>query len=734
MPISAINKQIWLTLALSTCFILPGAAFAATYWVSPTGTASWANCQSTTPLSGTAACSQTTANSNAAAGDTVYLRGGTYTLTSSSGCGSNYSCGIFPKNCGTSGNPITFAAYNGESPTFTTDGTAPTYTTGLTILEGGAGNGTYIHVTGITFHNLPNWASLYNYASYNQIDNCRFYSDTGEDFNGAAGLSLNGTCYPTTSSHNCYSRHNWIHNNIFSKAHEYGNQSCHEGGDIIRIGNGYPQTDSASNAADGKDSYNTIENNILEYAGHTMLDTYGSYNIIRNNTIHNDPWIIDYSNGACTYPPMPDGKYGHRGIQTSEDYARPAQYVLVEGNRLGFASANPNNPGEANLAIASPYTIVRYNYAYGGFQSGIGTKWYRAFSEGLSTTLSSAIGTSDTTIPVSSTSGLTVEPTRNYLLIENERIFCTGRTSSSFTGCTRGYLYTTIASHVQTTAVYANATANRGQSGTGPYKVRIYNNTTSYNGDSYPYMENYETGCSTCPGKLAGINVYSEARDVGVKNNLAYGNYSYTWQASNCSNHVGRDITIDGVSGCNDPASFPLAITSANNWETSSGDPLFTNPDVTNPTSQNLFSSYTGYARMPLPNLTLQSSSRAIDAGTYLTQANGSGTSSTSLVVSDAMYFQDGTWGSDLTRKAGTMQADWIAIGAVNNIVQISSINYSTNTITLASPISWNNNAPIWLYKKSDGARVLFGAAPDLGASEFETGKLLPPEKPYLVQ
>ena len=60
----------------------------------------------------------------------------------------------------------------------------------------------------------------------------------------------------------------------------------------------------------------------------------------------------------------------------------------------------------------------------------------------------------------------------------------------------------------------------------------------------------------------------------------------------------------------------------------------------------------------------------------------------TTLVVADAMYFQDGTWGSDLARGV-TFFPDWIAIGTVTNTVQISSINYATNTITLASPMTW---------------------------------------------
>jgi len=49
----------------------------------------------------------------------------------------------------------------------------------------------------------------------------------------------------------------------------------------------------------------------------------------------------------------------------------------------------------------------------------------------------------------------------------------------------------------------------------------------------------------------------------------------------------------------------------------------------------------------------------------------------------------------------------------------IASINYSTNTITLANAISRSDGNSVWLYKKSDGVRVLYGSAPDAGAYEF---------------
>jgi hypothetical protein len=117
------------------------------------------------------------------------------------------------------------------------------------------------------------------------------------------------------------------------------------------------------------------------------------------------------------------------------------------------------------------------------------------------------------------------------------------------------------------------------------------------------------------------------------------------------------------------------------------------------------------------PSFTLQSSSPAIDGGTYLTQANGTGSNSMALIVDDAKYFQPG-WGNGAGGSA-SVQADWIAIGTVSNTVQISSINYDTKTITLVSPMTWSDNAPVWLYKNSSGQVVLRGSAPDCGAHEY---------------
>ena len=218
------------------------------------------------------------------------------------------------------------------------------------------------------------------------------------------------------------------------------------------------------------------------------------------------------------------------------------------------------------------------------------------------------------------------------------------------------------------------------KTGAGSYadNNRIYSNTIYKSGrwrQTGPQFQGYN---------IRWYGPYARVGNV-IKNNLLY-----------LHGGVSDDIIIGSLT-------INQYNTVTDNWLTTNGDPNFVNPDVSNPAS------------LILPNLNLQPNSRAKDAGTHLTQANGAGSNSKTLIVGDALYFQDGTWGSAL---AGH-QADWIAVGTTNNPVKISAINYATNTITLASPMTWSSGAKIWLYKKSDGTQVLYGYAPDMGAYEY---------------
>jgi hypothetical protein len=611
------------------CLTLPGVARAATYWVSPTGAAVWGSCTGATPLSGSAACSLATANSNAVAGDNVYFRGGTYNLASLA------ANGITPSHSGTSPTAmITFAAYTGETPIFI-----------------GGSNGfwldgnNYVRIKGITFSNIGLFR-IHNGSSHNEIA-----SDTFQSTNGGETLLITG------ASNQNWVTNNWIHDNHFivtGQANGVNGRGCTDGGgDVLNIGQ---SQGSYSNSADN-DNNNTVENNFFEHAPHAVFDNYGMYTVFRNNIIHNEPW----SSGCTTYTNAPtytnttyNGLFAHRNFQITEDYNRTATYVLVEGNRSGHAGVNDRNDGADNFSLAAPQNIVRYNFFYNSMNPGLMFKY--AWNYGL----------------------------------------------------------------------------NGGGHG-GTYN-RVYNNSFYNNGNGYPW--GHTCSLSTCPWPDSNISLYVSGSGEGnvLKNNLMYLSTSYTYWTS--------DVMDKGA-----PANGWSEVTGGvlSNWctgaQTSSGgcsaygDPKFTNPDISNVASKTL------------PDLSLQATSGAIDGGTYLTTATNSGSGSTTLTVPDTLYFQDGTWGSDLARAStglgGTMQADWIAIGTVNNVVQIRSIargtyNSPAGAITLASPMTWSTGAHIWLYKKSDGSVVLNGAAPDYGASEYSGtgaggGTVAPPTNVQVV-
>jgi hypothetical protein len=665
-----------------------------TYWVSPAGAASWVNCRSDTPLAGAAACSRQMANTNAMAGDTVYFRGGTYTITMTGGD----TYGIMPAHSGTSpSSRIVFARYANEVPIIT-GGT-----------NFGTARGVYIHgvsyfkMDGLTIEDVYLWGYITHGSSYNEITNSTFTATPGHE--AGLGFSIIG------AGAGPWNTHNWIHNNVFTKRVNPSGP-CNEGVDLFRIGDGHA-TGYATDAEN--DNYNTFENNDLSYAGHATFNNWGMYNVIRNNTSHNEPWIAgctsyaigitsnsltigtgtisfttqpgltgltqfaplgllhtgDYNQAmhgvVNTYDPVTgalsmlvrtaagsgtysswtvasghnvpvydnlayNGLYGHRNMAITDSYGRDSTYVLFEGNRIGDASANPNNDGADNFELAAPKNIVRYNSFFGGMATGFGFKWANA-----------------------------------------AWAVCVGN---------------------------GNGGQAFGSNACGGMRNRVYNNTVYHNGYGINWRVYGDANMTYAGEGIAQINGNNTGSTGNiVKNNIVYDNK----EGDICMFHLNN-------TPCS-PQNWDYLI---NNWVTTNGDPKFTNPDLSNPS-----------AIATLPDLSLQPSSPAINDGTYLTKATSSGSNSTTLTVDDALYFQDGSWGSDLARGVDFFP-DWIAIGSVNNVVKISSINYSTNTITLASPMTWSNGANIWLYKKSDGVVVLTGSSPDMGAYEY-TGSAPPP-------
>lgn len=218
-------------------------------------------------------------------------------------------------------------------------------------------------------------------------------------------------------------------------------------------------------------------------------------------------------------------------------------------------------------------------------------------------------------------------------------------------------------------------------------------------------------------GAIFATSLYGNA----VKNNLAWNNYG-EFAVSGMYNDGWDFDNCDGYGVCGDTVF-------ANNWVDANGDPKFTSEgDYGSPTIPTTDWEWYWYltkdtppvditASLNQPDFTLQANSGAIDQGTYLTQAKFSGSNERTLYVDDAKYFQDG-WGHGAGGGA-YVAADYIAIGTITNTVQIDSIDYANNKITLKNAKTWSAGAHIWLYKDSDGTIVLNGAAPDQGAHEY---------------
>jgi Bacterial Ig domain len=356
-------------------------------WVSTTGTASWANCQSATALSGTAACSLATANSNASADDVIQMRSGVY------------STAIAPTNSGTSGHPITYQAYSGDAQWSVKITTTSTTTPAADLSQ------SYIKLSGLYFYNTGyRWVELT--GDYNTIDGCRFYAAqtgtgihtgptnynriTNNIFDDAplkantiivpeassctaantpytgctadggwdqdcqdeydAGLSLNADCDAYTApSNDVYS---YSSTGLVVEGNTFGTVSHNE----LTIDSQYAQYN------------NVIRNNIFNNVYHTDVGPGGDYCLFENNTVLNAGSQSDKNltyrdrltvNGAGIYGEVSHGiirnnivknnDYGYFGSYKSSTHF-PSSYSHVYNNTFynnstGIASSNNNVDG-----------------------------------------------------------------------------------------------------------------------------------------------------------------------------------------------------------------------------------------------------------------------------------------------------------------------------------------------------------------------------------------------------
>lgn len=305
--------------------LLPDAAAATgPYWVSTTGAASWAAAQSDTPLSGTACASIATMNTNAAAGDTVYIRAG----TTAAGTGQ-----INLSNDGASGNPIIIEAYQNE--TFTIDNRTNAQGPAIVLVDRD-----YITFRKINTNDCQESVDLDTCTNI-RFEDCNFVNhkntasgwpvavtvDDNSQFNVFDGCSI-GTC-----------------------GYDNGGDDA---GSCVNLGIAYSETDATR--------YNLFVNCTLFRGGHDVVSDYAGTNYFDYCFFYNDDW---YGTGP----------YGGRCI-ISEDDGVNASYPEHGGTTIRnclFQRVGdpPDQDGTSQISIRTQRNRINFCRFVDASNSGI---------------------------------------------------------------------------------------------------------------------------------------------------------------------------------------------------------------------------------------------------------------------------------------------------------------------------------------------------------------------------
>ncbi len=246
-----------------------------------------------------------------------------------------------------------------------------------------------------------------------------------------------------------------------------------------------------------------------------------------------------------------------------------------------------------------------------------------------------------------------------------------------------------------------------------PLDFTIYGGEAQYNYGNRAYNNVFYDN------NFGGINITgsgSSFSDQIIKNNLFYQNrfiqndMRWSWYAELDKKPVqimtGRtnNILFDNNNIFNEQVDELYAVSYGTRFSSSNSAPqklswweenhpqLFKNSVQANPLFENA-SSY---------DFSLQEGSPMIDAGAFLTKTSSSGNNSLSMQVVDAGWFMNGF---------GVVNADTIQIEGQTGYAIITSVDYSSNTLSLDRALTWADGKGVSL--------KYVGAAPDIGAFEF---------------
>jgi len=447
-------------------------------------------------------------------------------------------------------------------------------------------------------------------------------------------------------------------------------------------------------------NYNLIDGNDISEADH-LIEVQGSYNVFRRNVGHDtsaadwgaEPTLdhVDFfhplngtsGNGAHTI---------HNVIENNQEYNTnyPDQHFLLaegagdtnsqslgtgDGSTRAFGGTlSLSNPNGTDTGIA-PFSVIVVVGSGAGTVAAVDNGFGGLTGAGVTSgSVNNATGALSVTFSAAPASGAPVSA--NYKLL-------------------------TLGTHDlivrYNSAYYLGEYFINGSDGGFP-GIRAYNNTMVHIGFGDTGSQDLDADYEFLASAGALVPHWTVMNSI-YDDSWKYVNGGTPW--TNASNVTAPPAQVPGYGLAYDHSCAPTCSYTA---ATTSAPGMITNRDP-------------GFNNVSVYDFSLKAGSPALNAGTYLATVASTDTGSgTSLIVSDAGFFQDGY---------GIVQADWIAVGTVSNIVQIGSINYATNTITLATSISRSPGNPVWLAKDSTGRTVLVGSGPNIGAT-FATSGVVP--------
>lgn len=413
----------------------------------------------------------------------------------------------------------------------------------------------------------------------------------------------------------------------------------------------------------------------------------GSNNLIENNNIRGVNMAVVVGSGS-SYTTIKGNTFTEIGQSPIDFSGKNLGHNLVENNILEWSAIEDGiqfehnyNAPEPSTAITDHYTIIRNNIIRNNAENALDFK---------------------------GAANILVEGNIIYGTIgsNNGPIDERGWNRGSHVTITRGANASTRDIIIRNNLLFDNSAGMNLYDGYRAYNNTVVGNNRDYTGPNSTY---------TWDRKPMYWGIRQMQGKVGVQNNIVIGHnvVEVAMRPGAGSGYINNNLYF------NTKGLFFTDYRTTNDWEKMSFSQwknyLNGKSSISGNDSASIVANpkFTNAPERPVGNheqynFHLQSSSPAIDKGGPLTRTNGAG-SGKSIKVDDARYFIDGY---------GIVNGDLIKVGS-NNPVRITDVNFSTNTLTLASSITWKDNDWVNLPYQ--------GSAPDIGAYEYGGTSTPPP-------